>query len=327
MARPRAADFEQHRDAILAMAARLFADRGYAAGSIADLAAACGVSKALLYHYYRDKEQLLFDIADRYIDSLQALVDEVAAEALPPEAHLRRLIERFLAAYAHAAAYHRVLVQDVKYLSAPHRRRVNAKQTAVVDAFAEAVAAVVPRLDRARLLKPVTMTLFGMINWTFTWLKEDGALSYAQMAPLVADLFLGGVTQLAARSVSGKAAANGRRAGSTAPAALSSRLLLEGRARGTLASSPGAAMASATTAPARSRPRALPPPPVPPQLPRSAPRNAARHGSHPPAVAPSRPPPPARAKTPVQATAAASPAAPRRKTAARSAARRTQETS
>ena len=123
MARPRAADFAQHRDAILAMAARLFADRGYTAGSIAELASACGVSKALLYHYYRDKEQLLFDIADRYIDSLKLIVAEVTDERLAPQAHLRRLIERFMAAYEHAAAYHRVLVQDVKYLSPPHRRR------------------------------------------------------------------------------------------------------------------------------------------------------------------------------------------------------------
>ena len=245
MARPRAADFEQHRDALLAMAARLFADRGYAAGSIADLAAACGVSKALLYHYYRDKEQLLFDIADRYIDSLQAIVDEVTAEQLAPPAHLRRLIERFMAAYENAAAYHRVLVQDVKYLSAPHRRRVNAKQTAVVDAFAAAVAAVAPQLDRARLLKPVTMTLFGMINWTFTWLKEEGPLTYTQMAPVVADLFLNGVTALSAPP---------RRTARRATAATNGHA-----ARNGVASVNG-------------RRIVLPPPPVPAQLPPPAPR-------------------------------------------------------
>jgi AcrR family transcriptional regulator len=211
MARPRAADFEQHRDAILAMAARLFADRGYAAGSIADLASACGVSKALLYHYYRDKEALLFDIADRYIDSLQLIVDEVAAENLSPAAHLRRLIERFMQAYEHAAAYHRVLVQDVKYLSAAHRRRVVGKQSRVVDAFAEAITAVAPQLAGAPLLKPVTMTLFGMINWTFTWLKDEGPVRYADMAPVVADLFLRGVSSVQSPPESGNGRGGSRR--------------------------------------------------------------------------------------------------------------------
>ena len=234
MARTRAADFEQQRDNILAMAARLFADRGYAAGSIADLAAGCGISKALLYHYYRDKEQLLFDIVDRYIDSLQLIVDDVATEGLAPRDHLRRLIERFMATYEHAAAYHRVLVQDVKYLSAPHRRRVLAKQSRVVDGFAEVIAEVAPQLARRELLKPVTMTLFGMINWTFTWLKERGPLTYAQMAPMVTDMFLGGVLALPA----------------SAPTDTPAR--------------------SRPAAPPRRR--AAPPPPVPDQLPRRAPR-------------------------------------------------------
>ena len=246
MARPRAADFEQHRDAILAMAARLFADRGYAAGSIAELASACGVSKALLYHYYRDKEQLLFDIADRYIDSLKLIVAEVADERLAPQAHLRRLIERFMAAYEHAAAYHRVLVQDVKYLSPPHRRRVVAKQGQVVDAFAAAVAGVAPQLAQADLLKPVTMTLFGMINWTFTWLKEDGPLTYAQMAPLVTDMFLNGVGALAAGAPS-RAVRRGR----------SQRVGAAPRVNGS--QSPAPAWTARRIAP--------PPPPVPDHLP------------------------------------------------------------
>lgn len=193
MARTRAATFDRQRDAMLAAAARLFARHGYAASSIAELARACGVSKALLYHYYRDKEQLLFAITDRYLDGLLAIVAQADAERLPPPARLRRLIERFMSAYEDSAAYHRVLVQDVKYLSAAHRRRVNAKQRRVVQAYADAVAAVAPQLARGELLKPVTMTLFGMINWTFTWLKDSGPVTYAAMAPVVTDLFLRGV--------------------------------------------------------------------------------------------------------------------------------------
>lgn len=202
MSRPRAATFEQQRDAILATAARLFAERGYPEASIADIAAACGVSKGLLYHYSRDKEQWLFDIADRYVGSLVELCATVEAECAaeaaaghPPDAaaRLRRLIERFMAAYEHAGAHHRVLVQDVKYLRAPHRRRIQARQRAVVERFAHAVAAAAPQLAGSPLLMPVTMTLFGMINWTFTWMRGDGPVTHAQLAPAIASLFLDGV--------------------------------------------------------------------------------------------------------------------------------------
>jgi AcrR family transcriptional regulator len=196
MARTRAATFEQQRDAMLAAAAQLFADRGYPAASIADLAAQFGVSKGLLYHYYRDKEHLLFDIADRYVDRLVQLVAEVEESAPAPEAALRQLIERFMVAYEHAGAFHRVLVQDVKYLSTVHRARVRTKQRQVIDAFARAIAAAAPELAGDRLLKPVTMTLFGMMNWTFTWLRPDGPVAHAELAPVIADLFIGGVRRL-----------------------------------------------------------------------------------------------------------------------------------
>lgn len=196
MARSRAATFDAQRDAMLAAAARLFAERGYPVASVAGLAQALGVSKALLYHYYRDKEQMLFDIVDRYLDGLIAAVDEVKARQLPADEHLRAMIERLMRAYEHSAAYHRVLVQDVKYLSPPHRNRARAKQRRVVDAFADSIVAVAPELAKRALAKPVTMVLFGMMNWTFTWLRENGALTYADLAPVVAGIFLGGVRQI-----------------------------------------------------------------------------------------------------------------------------------
>jgi TetR/AcrR family transcriptional regulator len=50
MARPRAADHDDKRQAILAAAATLFAEHGYDGTAMAEVARACGVSKALLYH-------------------------------------------------------------------------------------------------------------------------------------------------------------------------------------------------------------------------------------------------------------------------------------
>ena len=217
MARTRAANFETQRAAIRDAAARLFADKGYASASVADLARACGVSKALMYHYYRDKEALLADIALAYVERLAAIVDDVAARQLPPAAHLRRLIEAFMAEYEHSAARHRVLVQDVKYLERAHRSRVLARQRKVVDGFAAVIGRLAPEATRTDLAKPLTMILFGMINWTFTWLKGGGPLTYEAMAPIVADLFLGGIGRI---RCGGPASARPRRRRPASPTAL-----------------------------------------------------------------------------------------------------------
>ena len=212
MARTKAASFDTQRAAIRDAAAREFADKGYAAATIADIARTCGVSKALMYHYYRDKEHLLADIAESYIERLQAIIDQVRAEALPPAAHLRRLIELFMAEYEHSAARHRVLVQDVKYLQRAHRSRVLSKERKVVLGYADVVKKLAPQSDRDDLIKPLTMMLFGMINWTFTWFKERGPLSYADMAPVVADLFLGGIARVRAPAQTRKQRPNADRA-------------------------------------------------------------------------------------------------------------------
>lgn len=193
MARTRAATYDDQREHILARAAELFAHQGYPGTSMNQVAAACGVSKATLYHYMRDKSELLAQIAQGHVGRLEALVAEVGAMALPAEQRLRLLIARFVAEYAEAQHQHRVLTEDVKFLDAEAQRAVLDGQRRVVNAFATTLVEVRPALASQRLDKPLTMLLFGMINWMFTWLKPDGPLSHETMAPLVADLFFGGL--------------------------------------------------------------------------------------------------------------------------------------
>ena len=205
MPRGRAPGYATQRDEILARAAALFARQGYPGTSMNEVAEACGMSKAALYHYVRDKDQLLVEIAQGHVARLVALVGEVEAEKLPAAEHLRRLIERFVQEYASAQNAHRVLTEDVRFLEAADRERVLAAERRVVAAFAAAVAAIRPELRAPRLDKPLTMLLFGMINWMFTWVRPHGALTHAQLAPLVADLFFGGLPAVRAPAAARKA--------------------------------------------------------------------------------------------------------------------------
>jgi TetR/AcrR family transcriptional regulator len=204
MARGRAPGYDAQRETILSQAAELFARQGFVGTSMNEVATACGMSKPALYHYVRDKSQLLFEIATTHVARLHALIDEVAAgDAVHPPpadatAHVRRLIERFVLEYAGARHAHRVLTEDVKFLEAADQTRVLELQRQVVSSFANAIAQVRPELVAADLHKPLAMLLFGMMNWLFTWLQPDGKLSHADMAPVVADLFLGGLNAVKA---------------------------------------------------------------------------------------------------------------------------------
>ena len=193
MGRGRSANYDDQREMILLRAAQLFARRGYVATSMNQVAEACGLSKATLYHYYKDKSSLLISIAETHVSKLAALVAEEEASTHTDEQRLRRFIYRIVEEYAGAQDAHRVLTDDVRFLEEADRERVLDKEREVVAGFARAVSALRPGAPSDDLAKPLTMLLFGMINWMFTWMKPDGRLDHAAIAPIVADLFLGGI--------------------------------------------------------------------------------------------------------------------------------------
>jgi AcrR family transcriptional regulator len=193
MGRGRHAGYDDQRELILARAAALFAKGGYAGTSMNQVAEASGLSKATLYHYYRDKYALLVSITEGHVLRLQGIVGEAVAEERTPQGQMRVLIRRLVEEYADSQNEHRVLTEDVKFLDDGDRQRVLDIEREVVAGFARVVIALRPDLEEAALAKPLTMLLFGMINWLFTWMKPDGALGYDDIAPVVSDLFLAGL--------------------------------------------------------------------------------------------------------------------------------------
>ncbi|MRD48979.1 TetR family transcriptional regulator [Caenimonas koreensis DSM 17982] len=194
MGRGRHAGYDDQRGMILVQAAALFAQRGYPATSMNEVAQACGLSKATLYHYFEDKYALLVSICDSHVTRLQGIVLATLTHEPTPQRRLRELIRRLVEEYADAQDAQRVLTQDVKFLQDQDRHRILDKEREVVNGFARVVGELRPELAQVAMSKPLTMLLFGMVNWMFTWMRPNGALDYDQMAPIVTDLFLGGLS-------------------------------------------------------------------------------------------------------------------------------------
>ncbi len=185
------------RDTILNISADAFAELGYPGATMAVLAKRCGVSKSLLYHYYPSKDAILYDLSAEYMAKLQALVVEVAALNLSAKDALAELIRRFVREYENSRSRHIVLLSDVKFLPTDQRETVVAMERSVVQAFADVIARTYS-IDEGRA-KVLTMSVFGIVNWTFTWLKPGGALTYAQFAETVVGILEGGLNGGAAR--------------------------------------------------------------------------------------------------------------------------------
>ncbi|HBK92954.1 MAG TPA: TetR/AcrR family transcriptional regulator [Parvularcula sp.] len=183
MARTQAEDYGEKRAAIVAEAARLFAARGFDGASLADLAAACGMSKSLIYHYYPSKEAVLFAVMDGH---MEALLDAIEiAPAGGPAPPLRRFARALLGLYAGAADRQKVLLYELARLPAAERRQIIAKERKLIAYVEDILARAAPRTETAEL-RARAMLFFGMLNWTHTWLKPGRGLSRDEVADLAA---------------------------------------------------------------------------------------------------------------------------------------------
>lgn len=189
MARPRAADYDAKRETILKKSAELFARAGYDGTSLVDIAKACGTSKALLYHYYANKEALLFDIIRAHLQELVDVVREARTAEGSPRERLEALVRALLEAYRDADAEHVIQINEMGRLPKETQDTLKAMERELVGHAKEAILAVNPSLAvRPELVKPVTMSLFGMMNWSFMWFKPSKGMSREQYAGLLTTL-------------------------------------------------------------------------------------------------------------------------------------------
>ena len=195
MARPQSPDYDKRRDGIVRTAARLYARRGFQGASVADLAAACETSKSLIYHYFPSKDDILYAVMAAHLDALVDAADE-AMRAGAADERLRALTLAFMRLYADAQDSHKVLLNELDNLPAQRRAEVVRKQRRIIAVVETLVREIRPDLNPVTL--PLTMLFFGMINWTHTWFRPDGALDAEALADMAVDLMLNGLERLQA---------------------------------------------------------------------------------------------------------------------------------
>jgi len=158
------------------------------------LAGASGGSKAWIYHYYASKEAVLYDLLRTYIDDLLEVVTAADDDTQAPRRRLRTLIAAILQSYDDAQSRHAAILNDLGRLPEHQRLEIRAAQRQVVEVVAGVLAEVDPRLaGRPDVLMPVTMSLFGMLNWHHRWFRPGGPLSSEDYVDMVTGLVLDGL--------------------------------------------------------------------------------------------------------------------------------------
>mgnify|MGYP001196239502 CR=1 FL=1 len=193
MARTQAENYPEIRKEILRRSAALFAARGYPNATIADLAAANGMSRGLLYHYFASKEAILSEMLHEHLDMMLAQLREAAATGDTLEARFRSAVARMCVINAGSQDLQVVLLHDLQNLGDDDRAAIVEKQRAIL----AVIGGLVADLDAGRTppdARPAqTMMLIGMINYTYVWYDPEGPVGPEAYAAMVADTFLAGL--------------------------------------------------------------------------------------------------------------------------------------
>lgn len=103
---------EQRRDEILAAAASLFAEKGFAGADTQELADRVGVAKGTLYRYFASKEELFLAAVDHLMEQLRQAVDAAANEHLEPFQQMRAALESYLRFFESHPAAVELIIQE-----------------------------------------------------------------------------------------------------------------------------------------------------------------------------------------------------------------------
>lgn len=185
----------QRYQAILETAARVICARGYDGASMQDIAEACGITKAGLYHHVETKEKLLLAIMNYGMDLFEAQVIAKVMDIADPLERLRACMVRNIKLVTSGSSKEvTIILHEHDTLTGHARREINARKKKYVR-FLESALREAARNGQIRRVDPTlaAFAFLGTVLWTYKWFRTHGRLSEEQVANGMVDLFFRGL--------------------------------------------------------------------------------------------------------------------------------------
>ena len=186
--------YDERLDRLLAIAAKVFADKGYHSTTMRELARETEMSLAGMYHYVSGKDELLYSIQQRcFIDVLDGAEAAVASVSYPRE-RLEGFIFHHVTFFARHMSEMKVLSHEAQSLTGHRLEAINALKRAYVSLLTKLISDVHESEESDVDENVAAYALFGMMNWIYTWYDPTGSVSPEALAEQFTRLFLIGLT-------------------------------------------------------------------------------------------------------------------------------------
>jgi AcrR family transcriptional regulator len=185
--------FDRRQAKILSHATSVFYEKGYEGASMRDLARASGMSLSNLYYYFESKEKLLYLIQKHtfttIVEQLRGRLKDVAC----PEDRIRGFILNHLEYFLANQKAMKVLSHEDDVL----KNGFGAEIAAIKREYYRICVELLDNFKQAKGLefssRTAVLSLFGMMNWIYTWYKPRVDAGAAELAREMGDIFVRGI--------------------------------------------------------------------------------------------------------------------------------------
>lgn len=191
---PALSRFDQRLTEILAHATDVFDEKGYEGASMRDLSRASGMSLAGLYYYFESKEKLLYLIQRHTFTTILQRLRARLEGVTDAEARIRMFILNHLEYFLANQKAMKVLSHEDEVL----KNGFGAEIAGIKREYVRTCVGLMDELKRAQGLefssRTAALSLFGMMNWIYTWYKPRVDGNAEELAREMGDIFLRGIS-------------------------------------------------------------------------------------------------------------------------------------
>ncbi len=175
-------DTEERKDQILQIATNIFYRDGYEKASLREIAERARFTKAAIYHHFKSKEEILFNVISHHSGQLILELKEISQKEGDPVEELRKMLAKSIFSLEENKASAKILMEDRHFLNKKHEAIINNQRQEIFEIYMNKIKEIksVGRLNDVNLAI-ATFSIAGAITFPYHWYDPVGEPSIEEL--------------------------------------------------------------------------------------------------------------------------------------------------